>query len=211
MAKHRTHSVEFKRQVVQEFLGGESPHALAKRHGISRNLIKIWVAKYEAGGLDSDTAAADVLADYEARIAALERLVGKLALENEFLKGASRHVRQLRTDSSHDGSIFPTLPKHIVPTNLTQLWVADITYIAITTGFVYLAATLDAWSRRVVGYAIGRRIDARLALAALRAAIAARRPPAGCIHHSDRGSQYAAEDYHAELAKHGLTVRSVDA
>jgi transposase len=62
MARHRTHSVEFKRQVVQEFLGGESLHALAKRHGISRNLIKIWVAKYEAGGLDSDTAAADVLA-----------------------------------------------------------------------------------------------------------------------------------------------------
>ena len=56
MAKHRTHSVEFKRQVVQEFLGGESPHALAKRHGISRNLIKIWVAKYEAGGLDSEYA-----------------------------------------------------------------------------------------------------------------------------------------------------------
>ena len=95
MAKHRTHSIEFKRQVVQEFLGGESPHALAKRHGISRNLIK-----YDAGGLDSDAAAADVLADYEARIAALERLVGKLALENEFLKGASRHVRQLRSAST---------------------------------------------------------------------------------------------------------------
>src|SRR5437588_7063375 len=72
MAKHRTHSIEFKRQVVQEFLGGESPHALAKRHGVGRNLIKIWVAKYEAGGLDSDAAATDVLADYEARIAALE-------------------------------------------------------------------------------------------------------------------------------------------
>jgi putative transposase len=108
------------------------------------------------------------------------------------------------TDSDHDGPIFPNLAKNIVPTNLNQLWVADITYIAITTGFVYLAAILDAWSRRVVGYAIGRRIDARLALAALRAAIAARRPPAGCIHHSDRGSQYAAEDYRAELAKHGL-------
>jgi putative transposase len=86
---------------------------------------------------------------------------------------------------------------------LNQLWVADITYIAIATGFVYLAAILDAWSRRVVGYAIGKRIDA-LALAALRAAVAARRPPPGCIHHSDRGSQYAAEDYRAELAKHGL-------
>ena len=91
-----------------------------------------------------------------------------------------------------------------VPTRLNQLWVADITYIAITTGFVYLAAILDAWSRRVVGYAIGKRIDVRLALAALRAAVAARRPPPGCIHHSDRGSQYAAEDYRAELAKHGL-------
>jgi putative transposase len=74
----------------------------------------------------------------------------------------------------------------------------------IASGFVYLAAILDAWSRRVVGYAIGKRIDARLALAALRAAIAVRRPPAGCIHHSDRGSQYAAEDYRAELTKHGL-------
>jgi putative transposase len=108
------------------------------------------------------------------------------------------------TDSNHDGPIFPNLAKNIVPTNLNQLWVADITYIVIASGFVYLAAILDAWSRRVVGYAIGKRIDARLALAALRAAIAVRRPPAGCIHHSDRGSQYAAEDYRAELTKHGL-------
>ena len=100
MAKHRTHSIEFKRQVVQEFQGGESLHALARRHGIDRNLIKIWVAKSEAGGLDSDTAAADVLAEYEARIAALERLVGKLALENEFLKGVSRHVRQPKSAST---------------------------------------------------------------------------------------------------------------
>ena len=77
-----------------------SLHALARRHGIDRNLIKIWVAKSEAGGLDSDTAAADVLAEYEARIAALERLVGKLALENELLKGVSRHVRQPKSAST---------------------------------------------------------------------------------------------------------------
>ena len=83
------------------------------------------------------------------------------------------------TDSNHDGPIFPNLAKDIVPTSVNQLWVADITYIAIATGFVYLAAILDAWSRRVVGYAIGKRIDARLALAALRAAIAARRPQQG--------------------------------
>src|SRR6202047_5245495 len=88
--------------------------------------------------------------------------------------------------------------------NRNQLWVADITYIAIATGFVDRAAILDAWSRRVVGYAIGKRIDARLALAALRVAIDGRRPPMGCVHYSDRGSQYAAEDYRAERAKHGL-------
>ena len=108
------------------------------------------------------------------------------------------------TDSDHDGPIFPNLAESIVPTNRNQLWVADITYIAIATGFVYLAAILDVWSRRVVGYAVGKRIDVRLALAALRTAIVARQPPAGCIHHSDRGSQYAADDYRAELAKHGL-------
>ena len=66
------------------------------------------------------------------------------------------------TDSDHDGPIFPNLAKDVVPTGPNQLWVADITYIAIATGFVYLAAILDAWSRRVVGYAIGRRVDAPL-------------------------------------------------
>ncbi len=109
------------------------------------------------------------------------------------------------TDSSHDGPVFPNRAKTVELNGPNQLWVADITYIAIESGFVYLAALLDAWSRRVVGYAIGRRIDARLTLAALRAAIAARQPPAGCIHHSDRGSQYAAAAYRGELAKHGLT------
>ena len=85
-----------------------------------------------------------------------------------------------------------------------QVWVADITYIAIAAGFVYMAAILDAWSRRVVGYAISRSIDTRLAAAALKAAIQARQPPRGCIHHSDRGSQYASEVYRGLLAEHGL-------
>ena len=87
MAKHRTHSIEFKRQVAQEFLAGETLHGLAKRHTICRNLIRVWVQKYEAGDFDEDAAAADLLQQYEARIAALERLVGKQALELEFLKG----------------------------------------------------------------------------------------------------------------------------
>ena len=68
MAKHRTHSVEFKQQVSQEYLSGETLHPLAKRHDISRNLIRIWVEKFQAGALDEDLAAADLLQDYEARI-----------------------------------------------------------------------------------------------------------------------------------------------
>ena len=91
MAKHRTHSIAFKRQVVQEYLSGETMHGLAKRHDLSRNLIRIWVQKYEAGGLDEDVAAADMMQEYEARIAALERLVGKQALELEFQKEALRN------------------------------------------------------------------------------------------------------------------------
>ena len=87
-----------------------------------------------------------------------------------------------------------------------QLWVADITYVAITTGFVYLAVILDAWSRRVVGYAISRSVDARVTAAALKAAINARNPPRGCVHHSDRGSQYASETYRAVLREHGFVA-----
>jgi transposase len=77
MARHRSHSVAFKRQVAEEYLAGETLHGLAKRHDVSRNLIRIWVARYEAGAFDDDTRAADLIQAYEARIAALERLVGK--------------------------------------------------------------------------------------------------------------------------------------
>ncbi len=92
MPRHRSHSVEFKRQVAQEFLGGETLHGLAKRHDLSRNLIRIWVEKYEAGALSDDARAEDLVQEYEARIAALERLVGRQALELEFLKGALKNT-----------------------------------------------------------------------------------------------------------------------
>jgi transposase-like protein len=100
MAKHRTHSIEFKRQVSQEFLAGETLHGLAKRHGICRNLIRVWVQKYEAGAFDEDAKAADLLQEYEARIAALERLVGKQALELEFLKGALKSAPRPKSAST---------------------------------------------------------------------------------------------------------------
>jgi transposase len=100
MAKHRCHSIEFKRQVAQEYLAGDTLHGLAKRHDISRNLIRVWVARYEAGGFDDDARAADLLQEYEAKIAALERLVGRQALELEFLKGASRNAPRQRSAST---------------------------------------------------------------------------------------------------------------
>ena len=80
-----------------------------------------------------------------------------------------------------------------------QLWVADITYVAIVEAFAYVAVILDAWSRRAVGYAISRSIDVRLILAALNGAIESRKPPPGCVHHPDRGSQYTAQAYREAL------------
>ena len=91
MAKHRTHSIEFKRQVAQEFLVGETLHGLAKQHDLSRNLVRLWVTKFEAGEFDDDSRAADLLQEYEAKVAALERMVGRQALEIELLRGALKH------------------------------------------------------------------------------------------------------------------------
>jgi transposase len=97
MAKHRSHSIEFKRQIAQEFIAGETLHSLAKRHDVSRNLIRIWVKKLEAGAFDEDARAADLLQEYEAKIAALERMVGRPALEIEFLKGALKNAPRPRS------------------------------------------------------------------------------------------------------------------
>jgi len=125
-------------------------------------------------------------------------------MREQDLRVRPRRRYVVTTDSDHDGPILPNSAKDLAPTGPDQLWVADLTYIRILTGFVYLAVILDAWSRRVVGWAISRRIDADLALAALEAAVVARQPPPGCLHHSDRGSQYASEPYRKRLEKHGL-------
>jgi transposase len=113
MAKHRSHSTAFKRQVAQEFMAGETLHGLAKRHGLSRNLIRIWVQKYEAGAFDEDATAGDLVREYEARIAALERLVGKQALELEFLKGALKNAPRLKSGPTSviTGPLVSPLPK----------------------------------------------------------------------------------------------------
>src|SRR5438552_18547916 len=113
MARHRSHSIEFKRQVAQEFIAGETLHALARRHDVSRNLIRVWVKKLETGAFDDDARAADLLQEYEAKIAALERMVVREALEIEFLKGGLINVQRPRgaITSVITGPTAPPSPK----------------------------------------------------------------------------------------------------
>jgi putative transposase len=110
------------------------------------------------------------------------------------------------TDSEHDFLVYPNLAKYLVLNDINQLWVADITYVRLQEEFVYLAVVLDAYSRRVIGWALGETLETRLALAALEAAIAARHPLPGLVHHSDRGMQYAGNDYVKRLQGIGATL-----
>ena len=110
------------------------------------------------------------------------------------------------TNSNHGFKIYPNLIKGLKIKAVNQLWVADITYIHILVCFVYLAVILDVFSRKAVGYAISRNIDTQLTLDALRMALYNRNPPPGCIHHSDRGVQYASGDYVKELKAHDFQI-----
>jgi len=110
------------------------------------------------------------------------------------------------TDSHHDRKVHPNLAEEMVLTGIDQLWVADITYIRLESEFVYLAVVIDAYSRRVIGWALERTVEADLPLAALRQALELRQPAPGVVHHSDRGSQYACGDYTDLLKAHGCQI-----
>ena len=110
------------------------------------------------------------------------------------------------TDSAHPFPVYPNLARAMAVTGLDQLWVADITYIRLRAEFVYLAVILDACSRRVMGWALGRSLEDDLALEALRQALQQRRPAPGLVHHSDRGVQYASRQYTALLEAHNITI-----
>jgi transposase InsO family protein len=110
------------------------------------------------------------------------------------------------TDSNHDQPVYENLVKGQPVTGINQVWVADLTYIRILTCFVYLAVILDVFSRKVIGWAISKRLDRSLCLEALRMAIRERRPPSSCIQHSDRGVQYASDEYVFELKEHCLQI-----
>ena len=110
------------------------------------------------------------------------------------------------TESNHGRLIYPNLARDLGLTGVNQLWIADLTYIRLREEFVFLAAILDAFSRRVIGWALDRHLDDELTLTALRMAIAHRSPSAGLVHHSDRGSQYASREYIELLAAHQIRI-----
>jgi len=115
-----------------------------------------------------------------------------------------RRRRVRTTDSEHGLPVYPNLYRGEVPREPDRVWVADLTYIRIAAEFVYLAVLLDACSRKVVGWGLSRRLDSQVTLEALKAAIWSRKPSPGCIHHSDRGVQYASVRYGKLLAEHGF-------
>jgi putative transposase len=129
----------------------------------------------------------------------------KLMKESDLLCRVKRRWVKT-TDSKHRFPRYPNLIKGIIIRCLNQVWLSDITYIRIRTGFVYLAAILDAYSRKVIGDAVSTRLDTALTLEALKMAIARRRPDPGVIHHSDQGVQYASTEYIDELKSHGFEI-----
>jgi len=117
-----------------------------------------------------------------------------------------RRIFVVTTDSRHNLPIYPNLARDMKSTAVNQLWVADITYIRLRTEFVYLAVILDAFSRRVIGWALGQTLEAELAVAALRMALIERHPAPGLVHHSDRGVQYASGIYTEMLKQHQAAI-----
>ena len=112
----------------------------------------------------------------------------------------------LTTDSKHGRKVYPNLARQIVLTDIDQLWVADMTYIRLREEFVFLAVMLDAYSRRVIGWALDRTMVDGLTLSALRMALSRRVVAPGLVHHSDRGSQYASGDYTDLLKQNGIEI-----
>lgn len=118
-----------------------------------------------------------------------------------------RHRRFIvTTDSNHDLPVYPNLANSMVLTGIHQLWRADITYIRLAEEFVYLAVMLDAYSRRVIGWALDRTLQDSLTITALEMALPQRGAAAGLVHHSDRGVQYASRDYTRMLEEHGIRI-----
>jgi len=134
------------------------------------------------------------------------RRVGRLMRDNA-IKVIRTRKYKATTNSKHGYAIAPNLlDRNFTAGQANQKWAVDISYIWTREGWLYLAVVMDLYSRRIVGWAVSNRMKRDLAIRALDMAIALRRPPKGCIHHSDRGSQYYSNDYQRLLKKHGFKI-----
>ena len=131
--------------------------------------------------------------------------VHRLLREDNLLCARKRKF-VVTTDSNHGRKVYPNLARDLVLSGVDQLWRADITYVRLREEFVFLAVILDAFSRRVIGWALDRNMEDELTLTALRMALAHRSIQPGLVHHSDRGSQYASNDYTDLLKSHGIDI-----
>ena len=125
-------------------------------------------------------------------------------MQQDHLLAVRRRKYILTSEARHDLPVYVNLAGRLQLSGIDQLWVADLTFIRLREEFLFLAVVLDAFSRRVVGWAVDDSLHAALTMAALRKAIAERQPAPGLVHHSDRGIQYAAQDYVRLLREHGI-------
>jgi putative transposase len=132
--------------------------------------------------------------------------VGRIMQEDNLLCLRRRKFVVMTTDSKHNLRVYPNLAGNMELTGIDQLWIADITYIRLEKEFVYLAVVLDAYSRKAIGWALDRTLEAELAIAALKMALQSRKPAPGLTHHSDRGAQYASDEYTGLLKDHGVRI-----
>jgi putative transposase len=132
--------------------------------------------------------------------------VYRIMREDNLLCLRRRKFSVITTNSNHDQPVYPNLARAMAPTGINQLWVADITYIRLELEFVYLAVILDAFSRRVIGWALDRTLEDELTMGALRMALDRRSVAPGLVHHSDRGVQYASGEYTGLLKDNHITI-----
>ena len=195
--------------------------------GVSRSGYYKWLRSNDRAG--SDRAGSDMLVREEIQRIAIEytrygyrRIRAELGrrglgvglkkvlrfMREDNLLCVKKRFRLCTTDSNHGEKVYRNLARDIEVTGLNQLWVADITYIQLSREFVYLAVIIDVFSRRCIGWTLGRHIDTQLTLNALQNALETRRTTSltGLVHHSDQGVQYASHEYVKCLLEHGIQV-----
>jgi putative transposase len=222
--RRRAHLFAVVETMTRQGSQGETTQAatvgrLCAAAGLSRASYYRWLEPRLGARDDADLRDRIQRLALQRRFEGYRRITRRLRDEGEIVN-AKRVLRLMRADnllslrkkpfvppttmSRHPCTIMPNLARWLIPSGLDQLWVADITYVRLAEGFVYLAVVIGAFSRKAVGFAVEDHLEAQLALQAIDMAIAARDPPRGLIHHSDRGVQYACHAYAARLVGRGI-------